>query len=83
MYLGKYERLYQNLTKKEKEVSRLTLSMNEIEEILEFKLPPTTYKYPAWWANELEGSHTHAQSWLKSDWKTTEVKPGSQVTFIK
>jgi hypothetical protein len=83
MYSGKYERLYQNLTKKEKDGSRLTLSMNEIEVILEFKLPASAYKYPAWWANELEGSHTHAQSLLMAGWKTTEVKPGSQVTFIK
>ncbi|WHX97958.1 hypothetical protein [Neobacillus sp. DY30] len=48
MYSGKYERLYQNLTRKEKDVSRLTLSMNEIEEILEFKLPASAYKFPAW-----------------------------------
>ena len=53
---------YIKITKKEIEVSRLTLSMNEIEEILEVKLPASANKYPAWWANELEGSHTHAQS---------------------
>jgi hypothetical protein len=83
MYTGKYERLYQSLNKKEKEVSSLTLSMNEIEEILDFKLPPSAYKYSAWWANESEGTHTHAHSWLMAGWKTTEVKPGNKVTFIK
>jgi hypothetical protein len=83
MYTGKYERLYQTLTRMNKYVSRRTLSMNEIEEILEFKLPVSAYKYSAWWANELEDTHTHARSWLKAGWKTAEVKPGKMVTFMK
>ncbi|MFP7296989.1 hypothetical protein [Neobacillus niacini] len=57
--------------------------MNEIEEILTFKLPASAYKYSAWWANETEGTHTHARSWLMAGWKTTEVKPGNKVTLIK
>jgi hypothetical protein len=56
--------------------------MNEIEEILMFKLPASAYKYSAWWPNESAGTHTHALSWLMAGWKTTEVKTGSQVTFI-
>jgi hypothetical protein len=83
MYTGKYERLYQSLNKKEKKVSQLTFSMNEIEEILMFKLPASAYKYSTWWANESEGTHTHALSWLMAGWKTAEVKPGNKVTFIK
>ncbi|MFB3164539.1 hypothetical protein ABLO26_24565 [Neobacillus sp. 179-J 1A1 HS] len=83
MYTGKYERLFQSLNLREKDVSRLTLSINEIEEILEFKLPASAYKYSAWWANESEGTHTHALAWLMAGWKTAEVIPGSKVTFIK
>ncbi|WP_419887586.1 DUF7662 domain-containing protein [Neobacillus niacini] len=83
MYKGKYERLYQSLSKKEKDVSSLTLSMNEMEDILEFKLPASAYKYSAWWANESQGTHSHARSWLMAGWKTAEVKPGNKVTFIK
>jgi hypothetical protein len=83
MYSGKYERLYQSLKNNDKEVSKITLTINQIEELLQFKLPNSAYKYSAWWANELEGSHTHARSWLMAGWKTAEVKPGIKVTFIK
>jgi hypothetical protein len=83
MYTGKYVRLFQSLNRKEKDVSRLTLSINEIEEILEFKLPVSAYKYSAWWANESEGTHIHARAWLMAGWKTAEVKLGNKVTFIK
>ncbi|MEH7255776.1 hypothetical protein V7111_27080 [Neobacillus niacini] len=82
MYTGKYERLFQALNRKEKKVSRLTLTFNEREDILQFKLPASAYKYSAWWANELEGTHTHARSWLMAGWKTSEVKPGNRVSFI-
>jgi hypothetical protein len=36
-----------------------------------------------WWANDSEGTHTHARSWLMAGWKTVEVKPGNKVTYIK
>ncbi|MEH7505815.1 hypothetical protein V7152_28325 [Neobacillus drentensis] len=83
MYKGKYERLYQSLNKMDKEVSKLTLSFDEIEELLQFKLPTSAYKYSAWWANETEGTHSHSRSWLLSGWKTSDVKLGEKVTFIK
>ncbi|OCA83192.1 hypothetical protein A8F94_18935 [Bacillus sp. FJAT-27225] len=82
MYNGKYYNLHEYLAKKKNEVSRLTLTLSEMEEIVGFKLPQSAYVYPAWWANENKGSHTHARSWLLAGWKTAEVKPGNQVTFF-
>lgn len=43
-----------------KNQQRLTLSFREIEAVLGFSLPPSAYKYRAWWAN---GGHTHADAW--------------------
>lgn len=57
--------------------------MNEIVEILEFKLSNSAYKISAWWANEMVETHTHVRSWLMACWKTIEVKPGNKVNFIK
>ncbi|WP_420489526.1 hypothetical protein [Neobacillus niacini] len=31
----------------------------------------------------MDGTHTHARSWLMAGWKTAEVKPGKMVTFMK
>jgi ADP-ribose pyrophosphatase YjhB (NUDIX family) len=81
MYDGKYKRLYAFLSN-QKEAS-LTLSFTEIEHIIKFKLPNSAYKYPAWWANENDGRHTHARSWLSANWNTEKVEIGKIVTFDK
>lgn len=61
----------------------ITLTFNEIEDILSFTLPSSAYKYNAWWANENDGNHTHARSWLSAGWRTKNVEIGKKVTFIK
>jgi hypothetical protein len=81
MYDGKYIRLYEFL--KGQQVERITLSFNQIEELLKFKLPASAYKHRAWWANENEGRHTHARSWRNAGWKTVNPEMGRQATFIK
>jgi hypothetical protein len=83
MYNGKYLKLYNYLFQKGKDNSHHTMTFSEIEEVLQFKLPNSSYKYPAWWANESEGNHTHALSWINAGWKTNNVKLGKSVTFIK
>jgi hypothetical protein len=60
-----------------------TISFAEIEELLRFKLPVSAYKYNAWWANEQNGNHSHARSWLSVGWKTSDVELGKKVTFYK
>lgn len=83
MYNGKYYNLFEYLYRNHKEVSKCTLSFIEIENILGFKLPNSAYKYPAWWANEKQGSHIHARSWLTAGWSTSDVKIGDKVTFVR
>jgi hypothetical protein len=50
----------------------ITLSFEELEKILRFRLPPSSRTYRAWWAND----KTHAQAadgWLRSGWKVDSV----------
>ncbi|SEM74453.1 hypothetical protein SAMN05192533_105164 [Mesobacillus persicus] len=82
MYNGKYIKLYEYLKQKSKEASEQKLTFTEIEEILQFNLPKSAYNYPAWWANELHGTHSHARSWIDAGWKTSEVRMGDQITFL-
>lgn len=58
-------------------------SFDEIEEILGFGLPASARKYPAWWANEIDGQHSHAWAWLDAGWRTIDLDLGGErVTFL-
>ena len=63
---------------------RTDLSFNEIEKILGFNLPASAFQYQAWWANEQEGTHSHARSWLNASFKTSNVDLNTRtVTFFQ
>jgi len=53
--------------------TELRMSFAEIEEILGCSLPASASRYPAWWANEAGGSHTHARAWLGAGRRTRAV----------
>ncbi len=63
--------------------SRIILSFEEIEEILDFKLPDSAYNYRAWWANDK--THTQAiNGWLAAGYETVNVDLGRRmVEFVK
>ena len=65
---GKYtplEHYLRDLPVTQKEV---TLSFEQIERILNDKLPSSAYQYQAWWANQKEGSHVEAFAWMDAGW---------------
>ncbi len=74
----KYQNLENYLWNSKKRIE--TLSFEEIEKILGFKLPYSAYGHRAWWAN---GGHTHADAWLNPSWKVSSVTLGKFVTFEK
>ena len=77
---GKYRPLAEYLY--EKWEKKITLTYEEVERILEFKLPPTAYKIPtSYWANTL--THTYAASWLAIGYKTKVNVETLSVTFEK
>ena len=45
-----------------------TLTFEQIERIINDKLPPSAHVHRAWWANEVEGMHTHARAWIDVGW---------------
>lgn len=82
MYEGKYRKLYDFLDGKEEKVAMLKLTVPEIEEILEFTLPESAFKYTsAWWAND--PTHTQAGSWLEAGWKAYPQKDGKHIAFMR
>jgi len=59
-----------------------TITFEQIENILNFKLPPSAREHRAWWAND--GTHVHARSWLNIGWKVYYVNFSAKwVEFIK
>ena len=64
----------------EKWEKKIVLTYEEIENILDFKLPPTAYKIPkSYWANTL--THTYATSWLSVGYKAKVNIEVMSVTF--
>ena len=70
---GKYTPLENYLRDLPESQREVTLGFEQIERILNDKLPPSAYRYQAWWDNEKEGNHVNARSWLKAGWKVDEV----------
>ena len=66
---GKYtplEKYLRDLPANQKEVA---LSFEQIERIINAKLPPSAIEYQQWWENEKEGNHVNAPAWAKAGWK--------------
>ena len=65
---GKYAPLEQYLRNLPAHQREGTLSFEQIERIINAKLPPSAYQYQAWWANEKEGNHVNARAWANAGW---------------
>jgi putative restriction endonuclease len=64
--------------------ARLSLTFAEVEIILDAPLPASARIYPAWWANETDGTHNWAHEWMKAGWLTEEVSfTRERVTFVR
>lgn len=57
------------------------LTFAQIERILGRPLPPSSRRHRAWWANDSEGTHSHARSWLGKGWLVDSVDLGGTVRF--
>ena len=42
-----------------------------IEDVIGANLPPSAFRYPAWWANH--PGHVAAQAWLSVGWCTSDL----------
>jgi len=69
--MGKYEPLTRYLDGADDD--SINADFSHIEEILGFPLPQSAYRHQAWWANQSDGSHTHARGWQDAGWETRLV----------
>lgn len=50
----------------------ITLSFNNIEDIIGADLPPSAFKHHAWWSND-KITHSQARSWIYVGWRTFNI----------
>ncbi len=50
-----------------------TLTFEQVEGILNDKLPPSAHLYYAWWAYQNEENHFAEQAWLNTGWRMDAV----------
>ena len=70
---GKYtplEDYLRDLPANQKEVA---LSFEQIEKILNAKLPASAYEDRRWWDHETEGNHVSKRAWANAGWKFDSV----------
>jgi hypothetical protein len=70
---GKYTPLENYLRDLPASQSEVTLGFEQIEGILNDKLPPSAYEDQRWWEHETEGNHRNTRSWFNAGWKIENV----------
>lgn len=79
--MGKYEPLERFL--KSLDARQWRASFEDIERILNFKLPKSARTHPAWWSND-ETGHSHARAWLDAGRRTRDVDiAAGKVTLVR
>lgn len=83
--MSKYDPLGEYLKGQPASTSSLTLSFQQIEEILGLDLPRTARNRPQWWANETSPYSRHSQRvWLDARCETRNLDLRSRsVTFVR
>ena len=66
---GKYTPLEDHLRALPKSKNEITLSFEQVEEILKTNLPSSAYEDQRWWLHEKEANHVSARSWSEAGWK--------------
>jgi len=66
---GKYSPLENYLRSLPEGQREVRLGFEQIEGILNFRLPPSAYESRAWWDHEKEGNHVNKRSWANAGWK--------------
>jgi hypothetical protein len=70
---GKYTPLEQYLRDLPANQRELTLGFEQIERILDAKLPSSAYEDQRWWDHETEGNHVNKRAWANAGWKIEMV----------
>ena len=84
--MGKYLPLHVFLKEKRRVgIQKVILSLQEINEILGFDLPPTALKTKQWWGNENIDKTTHTQciSWQTAGYKAYPTMDLKEIQFCR
>ncbi|MBW6475028.1 MAG: hypothetical protein K0B14_18015 [Anaerolineaceae bacterium] len=82
--MAKYDPLNAYLKRISPSSNDITLSFDQINDILQSDLPYSAFNYPAWWANEVNGPHVQAYAWQDAGWKVESVDfTKRRVRFIR
>ncbi len=80
--MSKYDPLKFHLIQSQESI--IHLSFAQIERILDAPLPNSAFRHNAWWANEVEGTHSHSDSWMDAGYRTESLDlNATRVTFRK
>lgn len=60
----------------------ITLSFEQIEEILKFKLPSSAYEDERWWLREKEGNHVNLRAWINAGWRIKNVEVNKKLARL-
>jgi hypothetical protein len=81
---GKYEPLEKYLRDLPQNRREVRLGFEQIENILNTKLPPSAYESRAWWDHETEGNHINKRSWATAGWKVGSLDVDAKwVRFVR
>ncbi|MFN2491090.1 MAG: hypothetical protein ABR529_15445 [Actinomycetota bacterium] len=76
----KYIRLAAYLAGQPPESEELRMSLEEIEEVVDDRLPDGA-RFPSWWRND--DGRAHSRAWLLAGWKVVELGPDATVVFAR
>jgi hypothetical protein len=66
---GKYTPLEHYLRDLPETQREVVLRFEQIEKILNDKLPSSAYEDRRWWDHETEGNHINKRAWITAGWK--------------
>jgi hypothetical protein len=80
---GKYMPLEKYLSELPESMGGVTLTFEQIENILASKLPASAYEDRRWWDHETEGNHRSTRAWANAGWKVESLDVNAKwVKFI-
>lgn len=81
---GKYTPLEKYLFEFPKSQSEVTLRFDQIEGILNSKLPSSAYEDRRWWDHEKEGNYINARAWANAGWEVESLDVNKKwVKFVR
>jgi len=81
---GKYSPLEKYLRELPVSQREVILGFEQIESILNNRLPASAYEDKRWWEHETEGNHVNKRTWTNAGWKILSLNVNAEwVKFVR